>query len=221
MPPRRQVREKICDSRDQCNADLWRARAGLINCVLIRESSDRRYAIACAGALFLLNVSIVHELFRVEYPPFMGSIGGAYIALARQLAAHWDLSWWPLWYAGVPYQNTYPPVLHWITALTTRFAHVSPAHSYNFVTALVYCLGPVTLFWMTLRLSCAVRTSFAGSLIYSLFSPSTLLVVAARNDVGGVFQPRRLQALIEYGEGPHVTSMTLLPVAIVLLDLAL
>ncbi|HKX00413.1 MAG TPA: hypothetical protein VJN43_21930 [Bryobacteraceae bacterium] len=182
---------------------------------------SRRQATACACALFLANAYVVHELFSVEYTPFMGSIGGAYVSLAQQLAAHWDLRWWPLWYAGIPYQNTYPPLLHWITGLTARFAHVSAAHSYNFITAFFYCLGPVTLFWMTLRLSRAMWPSFAGALLYSLFSPSALLVTAVRNDVGGVFQPRRLQALIEYGEGPHVASMTLLPVAIVLLDMAL
>lgn len=172
-------------------------------------------------ALFAVNAYIVRELFAVEYLPFMGSIEGAYIGLARQLSRNWDLTWWPLWYAGIPYQNTYPPLLHWITALAARFTHVSPAHSYHFVTAFFYCIGPVTLFWMAYRLSGLLWPSFAGGLAYSLFSPSTLLLVAARNDVGGVFGPRRLQALLEYGEGPHVASMALLPVAIVALDVAI
>jgi hypothetical protein len=166
-------------------------------------------------------VYIVRELFAVEYLRFMGSIEGAYIGLARQLSQHWDLRWWPLWYAGIPYQNTYPPLLHWITALAARFTHVSPAHSYHFVTAFFYCAGPVTLFWMAYRLSGLVWPSFAGGLVYSLFSPSTLLMKAVHDDARGVFQPRRLQALLEYGEGPHVASMALLPVAIVMLELAL
>ena len=184
-------------------------------------ASDRRRVLACALALFAINVYIVRELFAVEYLRFMGSIEGAYISLARQLSSDWDLTWWPLWYAGIPYQNTYPPLLHWITALAARFMHVSPAHSYHFVTAFFYCAGPVTLFWMAYRLSGLLWPSFAGGLAYSLFSPSTLLLVAARNDVGGAFGPRRLQALVQYGEGPHVTSMALLPVAIVALDVAI
>jgi hypothetical protein len=188
---------------------------------LLTASPNRRTVFACAIALFALNVYIVRELFTVEYLSFMGSIEGAYIGIARQLSEHWDMRWWPLWYAGIPYQNTYPPLLHWITALGARFTHVSPAHSYHAVTAFFYCIGPVTLFLMAYRLSGLLWPSFAGGLAYSVFSPSTLLMTAARNDVGGILQPRRLQALLEYGEGPHVTSMALLPLAIVLLDLAL
>jgi len=184
-------------------------------------ASDRRRVLACALALFAINVYIVRELFVVEYLRFMGSIEGAYISLARQLSEHWDLTWWPLWYAGIPYQNTYPPLLHWITALGARFGHVSPAHSYHFVTAFFYCAGPVTLFWMAYRLSGLLWPSLAGGLAYSLFSPSNFLIAAVRRDAGGWLYPRRLQALVEYGEGPHITSMALLPVAIVMLDLAL
>jgi hypothetical protein len=184
-------------------------------------ASDRRRVLACALALFALNVYIVRELFAVEYLRFMGSIEGAYISLARQLSEHWDLTWWPLWYAGIPYQNTYPPLLHWITALAARFTQGSPAHSYHFVTAFFYCAGPVTLFWMAYRLSGLVWPSFAGGLAYSLLSPSNFLSSVVRQDAGGWLHPRRLQALVVYGEGPHVTSMALLPVAIVVLDLAL
>ena len=111
-----------------------------------------------------------------------------------------------------PYQHTYPPLLHWITALAARFTQVSPAHSYHFVTAFFYCAGPVTLFWMAYRLSGLVWPSFAGGLAYSLFSPSNFLSSVVRQDAGGWLHPRRLQALVVYGEGPHVTSMALLPV---------
>jgi hypothetical protein len=182
---------------------------------------DRRKAALCALALFILNVSLVRELFTVEYTRYMGSIAGAYVSLAAQLAKDWDLKWWPLWYNGIPYQNTYPPLLHWITGLTARVAHVSAAHSYQAVTSFFYCIGPVTLFWMAFRLSGLVWQSFAGGLLYSLFSPSTLLMSNVRTDVGSVFHARRLQALVMYGEGPHITSMALLPLAIVLLDIAL
>lgn len=171
--------------------------------------------------LFALNVYLVHDLFAVEHTQYMGSIEGAYISLAHQLARHWDLSWWPLWYAGIPYQNTYPPLLHWIDAIVAKLAHVSAAHAYHAVTAFFYCLGPVTLFWMAYRLSALLWPSFTGALLYSLFSPSTLLIASVRLALGGVCRPRRLQALVEYGEGPHVASLALLPVAIVVLDLAL
>ena len=37
----------------------------------------------------------------------------------------------------------------------------------------------------------------------------------------GLFHPERLTALVHYGEGPHVASLTLLPLAILFLDLVL
>ena len=206
--------EKSVDSFHQCSAHR------LIHCVLIAQSSERRNFLLCASVLFALNVYLVHDLFAVEYTQMMGSIEGAYISLAHQLARHWDLRWWPLWYAGIPYQNTYPPMLHWFDAIFARLAHVSAAHSYHAMTAFFYCLGPVTLFWMVYRLSGHLWSGFGGALLYSLFSPSTLLIASVRIGVGGVFRPRRLQALMEYGEGPHVASLTLVPVAIVALHIA-
>jgi hypothetical protein len=188
---------------------------------LTAQPSQRRNFLLCVLTLLALNIYLVHDLFAVEYTQYMGSIEGAYVSLAHQLARHWDLAWWPLWYAGIPYQNTYPPLLHWIDAILVMLTRVSAAHAYHAVTALFYCLGPVTLFWMAYRLSALLWPSFAGALLYSLFSPSTLLIASARLAVGGVLRPRRLQTLMEYGEGPHVASLALLPVAIVALDLAL
>ena len=37
-------------------------------------------------------------------------------------------------------------------------------------------------------------------------------------DVGGLWFARRLQVLTAYGEGPHVSAMTLLPLAILALE---
>jgi hypothetical protein len=188
---------------------------------LTAQSSERRNFLICACVLFTLNVYVVRGFFVVAYTHFMGSIEGAYISLAHQLAQHWDLSWWPLWYAGIPYQNTYPPLLHWMDAIAVRAAHVSAAHAYHAVTALFYCSGPVTVFWMAYRLSTQIWPSFAGALLYSLFSPSALLIPSVRFSLGDVFGARRLQALVQYGEGPHIASLALLPVAAVVLDYAL
>jgi hypothetical protein len=95
-----------------------------------------------------------------------------------------------------------------------------PALAYHAVIAVTYSLGPVTLFWLALKLSNSIPYSFAAGIIYSLISPSTFLIPAVRHDVGGFWNPRRLEALVQYGEGPHVTSMTLLPVALLLLIVA-
>ena len=213
-PRRLPVRGSVCDSPNQCNA-------GLLDCVLPTPRTERLQTAACASGLFALNAYIVRELFTVEYTRFMGSIEGAHVSVARQLAESWDTAWWPLWYGGIPFPNTYPPLFHWITALLSIIAHISAAVSDHAVSAFFYCAGPVTLFWLAYRLSARIWPSFVGALLYSLVSPAAFLITSVRHDVGGVFHPRRLQAVLMYGEGPHVSSMTLLPVAIVLLDIAL
>jgi hypothetical protein len=171
--------------------------------------------------LFLLNAYVCRGLFGVEYLRHMGSIEAAYIGISRYMLDHWrDFSWFPVWYAGIPAQNTYPPLLHWIVSLAALLRGISPAHAHHWVTAFFYCLGPVTLFALTLRLSGSPRAAFIAGALYSALSPSEWLMP----DIGratGQFHPERLTALVYYGEGPHVSSLTLLPLAILFLDLAL
>ena len=152
----------------------------------------------------------------------MGSIEGAYISISRYAMENpGDLTWFPLWYGGIPYQNSYPPLLHLLVAAFAGVTGLSAALAYHAITALMYCLGPVTLFWMSYRLSGARAASFGAALLYSLFSPSTILMPSVLGDLGTALGPRRLQALVFWGEGPHVTAMTLLPLAIVALSAAL
>jgi hypothetical protein len=175
-----------------------------------------------AVTLFLLNVYICRELFKIEYLPFMGSIEGAFIGISRFVMAHWrDLTWFPLWNDGTPYPTTYPPLLHLLVALAAALSGTSPAHAYHWVTALAYCIGPVALFALTLRLSGSRWAGFAAGLIYSSVSMSAWLIPTVAADLGGWLRPRRLQALVYYGEGPHVSSMLLLTLAVLCLDVAM
>lgn len=172
--------------------------------------------------LFLVNAYVVHELFLTEYTAQMGSIEASFISIARYIMDNWrDLTWFPLWYGGIPYQNTYQPLLHVTVAAVAKLSGSSPALGYHAVTSFIYCLGPVTLFWLAWKLSRSRVYSFLAALLYSLFSPSAVLISAVRSDMGSVFRPRRLQALVQWGEGPHLTSMALLPVAVVCLHNAL
>ena len=185
---------------------------------------SKKSAQTAAGALFLfcLNAYLCRELFVTEFTQHMGSIEGAYIALARYVMEHpWELRWFPWWYGGVPYQNTYQPLLHLLVAAVASVAGISAPLSYHAVTAAAYCLGPVTLFWMGSRLSGRRLPSLAAAVLYSVFSPSALLTPSVAADMGTFLGPRRLQALVHYGEGPHITSMFLLPLAVIALDVAL
>ncbi len=178
-------------------------------------------SILLAAALFLLNVYVCRELFGIEYLHHMGSIEGASIGISRYATEHWrDLTWFPLWYDGMPYQNTYPPLLHLGVALAGWLRGFSPAHAHHWVTALAYCLGPVTLYALALRLSGSRWAAFAAGAIYSAVSSSAWLIPAIATDLGSPLNPRRLQALVAYGEGPHVSSLTLLPLGLLFFDLA-
>jgi hypothetical protein len=187
----------------------------------VRRPEKLRTA-TCALALFALNAFIALGLFFTDYTRQMGSIEAAYIGLARYIANHLgQLSWFPLWYGGIPYADTYPPLLHLVCGLVVAATGTSPGLAHHFVTATVYALGPVTLFWMAWRLSGNRAASLAASIGYSLISPACLLVKEVRFDAGGWIGGRRLDTLIVYGEGPHLTAMCLLPLAIGLLHVAL
>ncbi len=174
-----------------------------------------------AALLFLLNLWIAMDLVTAEYIDQMGSIEATHITIARWALEHWpNLSWFPLWYNGVPYQNTYNPLHHLIVAAVAGLIGITPALAYHAVTAFFYAFGPVTLFWLALRLSGSAGQAFAAGILYSLVSPSAFLIPAVRWDVGGLWHPRRFQALVQYGEGPHIASMTMLAAAVLALSIA-
>jgi hypothetical protein len=169
-----------------------------------------------------LNFYFAKDLFRLEYSVWMGSIEAAYISISRYVLENWrDLTWFPLWYGGIPFQNTYPPLLHLLVAGAAALLRISPARAHHAVTAAFYILGPLALYFLALRLSRSRWYSFWAALGYSILSPSALLISSVRHDLAGYFGLRRFMALVPYGEGPHITSLALLPLALLALDLAL
>jgi hypothetical protein len=173
-------------------------------------------------SLAALNLSICWRLFRIEYASNFSSIEGSFIGLARYLSRHWgNFSWWPLWHCGMPYQETYVPLLHLTVAAATSLLHISAARAYHGVTGLIYAFGPATLYLMAVRLGARRGAAFLAALLYSLFSPSVLFMPGVARDLGGLWFPRRLQVLTVYGEGPHVSAMTLIPLVILALEYAL
>jgi hypothetical protein len=188
-------------------------------------ASTRSEQLKTAGAaalLMVLNALVTARLFRIEYTTQMGSIEAAFISLARYIRDHFPhLNWFPLWYGGVPYPDTYPPLLLSVVALVSGAAHVSPGLAYHAVVAWIYAFGPVVLFWAAWRMGATRAAAFAAALMYSVISPSVWLVREVRFDSGGWLGPRRLVTLVQYGEGPHLLSLLLLPAAAVLLHRAI
>lgn len=173
-------------------------------------------------SIFILNLIITKRLFFVGFPLRMDSIESAYMGMSRFIMGHWgDLTWFPLWYTGMPFRIVYQPLLHVTVAAVATVAHQPVQVAYHFVTALLYSAGPVALFALCFVATGSRAFAFLTALLYSLFSPLNFLIPEIRVDAGGYFMPRRLQVLVQYGEGPHTTALAMLPLAILLLHRAM
>ena len=184
------------------------------------ESSRRRFTIlaAYAVAIFAVNAYICKNLFGLEYSQQMESIEGSYMSIARWAAANWsDLTWFPLWFNGMPFEKVYQPGFHFTVAGLSALLGWTPQHAYHFLTAITYSAGALTLFWLCYAANHDRVQAFTAALFYSLISPACFLVPLIRSDAGGWLAPRRYQILVHYGEGPHVSAVALIPVVILLL----
>jgi len=176
----------------------------------------------CAAGLFALNAIIVWPLFSVEYLRHLFSIEGTFIAISRaMLQRATSGTWWPWWGAGLPFEYTYLPGLPAAAALVSHLTGWSPALAYHWVTATLYCLGPVMVFLAVWRMCSRWFPGLIAGIAYSLSSPAALLIPIVRQDAGGVASPQRLRALVYYGGGPQVATLTLVPLAILLFHASL
>ncbi len=132
-----------------------------------------------------------------------------------------DLLWWPLWFGGMPYNTVYCPLFSYLVAVAALGLHASPALMFHALGALFYCLGPVTLFWMAWWFSRSTAWSYLAGLLYSSVSPAAILFPIIRSDVRGWYNLTRLYNVVIYGETPHVVALTMIPVALIALDVAL
>ena len=172
--------------------------------------------------LFVFNAWLIRELFSLEYGLYMSSIESTYMALGRHIIEKWpDLAWFRYWYAGLPFENAYPPLLSFLVAGWAVIRSCSPALAYHQLIAVAYCLAPVTLYLLATHLGTNRFVAFIASGFYSLVSPSALLVREIQIDLGTPWRPRRFQILFSYGEGPHETSLMLLPLAVIAFDRAI
>ncbi len=170
---------------------------------------------ALAVSIFLLNVYIAWPLFLTEYVRHMFSIEAAYIALTRYNLENWSqLTWFPLWNAGMPWQNAYQPGLPLASAAIAGLFRVTPALAYHGGIAFFYCLGGVGMFFLVSHWTGRRDAGFLAALFFSLLSPSAFLSPVIRHDLGSLWYARRFQALTFYGEGPNVSGLCLVPFAL-------
>jgi hypothetical protein len=166
-------------------------------------------------ALLLVNILIVARIFRVEFTPFMWSLEGSYIGLARWLTVNWTHpGWFPLWYGGIPVENAYPPLIHFLVALTSLATGMTIPHTWRAVTAAFYCLGPLAVFALVRRLTQSEWKALISGLSYSLISPSAFLFSVLRQDVHGGWGALGVYGILALDEGPNVASIALLLAAL-------
>src|ERR1039457_5506036 len=111
------------------------------------------------AALLAINAFFVKKLFFVEFTANMQTNAGSFMAITRFILRYWPhLDWFPWWFNGQPFENSYTPMLHLSDAAFAWITGSSPAHAYNFVTAFFYVTGPVFLFLFAWRISRFLET---------------------------------------------------------------
>ena len=179
------------------------------------------YGLPLPLIILILNVAIAAKLFVLEYSANLASNEGSFIALARRIASEPSHRlWWPLWDCGIPFQNTYLPLLPLTAGWFSRITGHSPALSFHQVGAAAFCLGPVFLYYLALAMSRMRMASFLAAFAYSVVSPCAA-IPSVRADLGSLRHLRRLQILSFYGEAPHTMALMYLALAILFVFLTL
>ena len=172
-------------------------------------------------AVVLLAAALVWPLFRAEYLGNWETQEGRYVADARFLAEHWPHPrWQPLWYGGTRFDYIFPPFLRYGTAALSRWLSSSPARAYHGFTAWFYCVGIAAIYVFIRAGSGSRGFAWLGAAVVAVVSPASLFLSQARADELGM-APARLSALVRFGEGPHLTGLALLPLALAAAWLAL
>ena len=155
----------------------------------------------------------IAPLFTGEFTQFRGSIEATFIANARFIAERFpDLSWYPYWYLGFPFELFYTPLLPVLVAIIGKVGGDIP-QAYRIVAAGGYALGLPALYLAARELSGSRRAALLAAGAYLLLPSLTYVFPPIRADGAGlsgtaVPAPWRLVALVEYGEGPHVLSLS-------------
>ena len=140
---------------------------------------------------------------------------GVFLGLEQYIALNWTkLNWFPLWHAGMPFEDTYVPLYHFAVVIVSKLSGLSIPRSFHIVAALTYSLGPVCLAWMMRQFGASRLQAILGSGFWSLLSLSAFIMPGTAADMGGLYFSRRLQVAVMWAEAPHVAAMGLQCIAI-------
>ncbi|MEO8127739.1 MAG: hypothetical protein ABI822_11645 [Bryobacteraceae bacterium] len=162
-------------------------------------------------AICILTSILIWPCFKLVYLDRFSSIESTFIADGRMLLGNLPHSnWQPLWYCGTRADYVYPPGLRYGTAILTKLLHTSPPRAYHIYIAVFYVLGILAVYLMV-RIGNGSRLfAWLAAAATALLSPSFLFLPEYLHD-SGFLAPQRLHALITYGEGPHISALSVLP----------
>jgi hypothetical protein len=184
-------------------------------------ANGRWWNLAACLALFALNLQIAWPLFVLELTGHFGSVEPVYYVIARGIQERWpDMGWWPMWNLGMPFEYTYQPLLHHVAAAVSSLSGWSTPRGYHVALTLFYCCGPVAVYALVRRMTQSAIHGFVVGLLYSVVAPSIWLVPDIAADAGGLWVARRLHTAIVWGDGPYVAGLTLVPLALLMIDRA-
>jgi hypothetical protein len=180
-----------------------------------KSVTRRREILLDCVLLFVLASIFLAPYYKRKYTDQWPSIESTFISDARFLAAHWPHPrWQPLWYTGTRFDYIYPPALRYGTAMLSKLFGWWTVKAYHFYTIFFYCVGIAGVY---LLVRMGGRSRVAGclcALAAGLMSPSFLFLKNMREDAGPWLVPVRFNVLVHYGEGPHITALCLLPIAL-------
>ncbi len=177
-------------------------------------------AVVYAVVLLWLNAYVCREMF-VRYTPYMNSMHGFWIAMAQHAGGNWfHAEWWRFWDCGAPLEFVYAPLVPALSKWVAAIRGIPPDAGFQTVSGLVYCLGPVTLFVMAWLMTRAPDYAFAAAVLYSLTSPSQLILPDAQFSIQHLWDARRLYVTAVWDDTPHMAALAVLPLVILFLSLS-
>ena len=175
----------------------------------------RREVLLDCALLFLLASTFLAPFYKHKYTDQWPSIESTFISDARFLAAHWPHPrWQPLWYTGTRFDYVYPPALRYGTAALSKIFGWWTVKEYHFYTIFFYCVGIAGVYLLVRVAGRPRAAAWLCALATGLLSPSLLLFKNMSDDAGPWHIPVRFNVLVHYGEGPHITALCLLPIAL-------
>ncbi len=185
------------------------------------ELSPRQKILLDFFVVFLFAAVLIRPYFKAKYTDKWASIESTFISDARFLADHWPHpQWQPLWYTGTRFDYIYPPALRYGTAAISKVIGYWPVKAYHFYVSFFYAVG-IAGVYLLIRIGSGSRgAAYLGGIATALMSPIFLFMPRFRGDAWKL-QPQRLGVLVRYGEGPHMSSLALVPIALAFTWLAL